>query len=169
MYNVTKEIQSLNNLCISSDEKEQRIQEFEQLNHSIAYTSTVLHFFWKEDIMVSYKRDERYTIVDMLCKLMLSRYFIIFHTIFVSLTAAIFGGMMGCAIGMSVAAACEIIYWLTLKPIVKWMMATRGNHLSPRQKCIFNISRIIIFLACIIFCGYQFYQVYVVFKTRSRF
>ena len=69
MYNVTKEIQNLNNLCISSDEKEQRIQEFEQLNHSIAYTCSVLHFFWKEDIMVSYKRDERYTIVDMLCKL----------------------------------------------------------------------------------------------------
>ena len=69
MYNVTKEIQKLNNLCISSDEKEQRIQEFEQLNHSIAYTCSVLHFFWKEDIMVSYKRDERYTIVDMLCKL----------------------------------------------------------------------------------------------------
>ena len=70
MYNVTKEIQSLNNLCISSDEKEQRIQEFKQLNHSIAYTSTVIHFFWKEDIMVSYKRDERYTIIDMLGKLL---------------------------------------------------------------------------------------------------
>ena len=69
MYNVSKEIHSLNNLCISSDEKEQRIRELEQLNHSIAYTSTVLHFFWNEDIMVSYKRDERYTIVDMLCKL----------------------------------------------------------------------------------------------------
>ena len=70
MYNVRKEIQNLNNLCISSEEKEQRIQEFEQLNHSIAYTSTVLHFFWKEDIMVSYKRDERYTIIDMLGKLL---------------------------------------------------------------------------------------------------
>ena len=69
MYNVTKEIQALDNLCISYNEKEQRIQEFEQLNHSIAYTSTLLHFFWKGDIMVSYKRDERYTIVDMLCKL----------------------------------------------------------------------------------------------------
>ena len=68
MYNVTKEIQNLHNLCISSEEKEQRIQELEQLNYSIAYTSTVLHFFWKEDMMVSYKRDERYTIVDMLCK-----------------------------------------------------------------------------------------------------
>ena len=70
MYNVSKEIQNLHNLCISSDEKEQRIREFEQLNHSIAYTSTVLHFFWKEDIMVSYKRDERYTIIDMLGKLL---------------------------------------------------------------------------------------------------
>ena len=69
MYNVSKEIQNLNNLCISSDEKEQRIREFEQLNQSIAYTSTVLHFFWKEEMMVSYKRDERYTIVDMLCRL----------------------------------------------------------------------------------------------------
>ena len=170
MYNVTKEIQNLNNLCISSDEKEQRIQEFEQLNHSIAYTSTVLHFFWKEDIMVSYKRDERYTIVDMLCKL-ISFCINKFHIFYLStyLIAAIFGGMMGCAIGMSVASACEIIYWITMKPVVKWMMATRGNHLSPRQKCIFNISRIIIFLACSIFCGYQFYQVYVAFITRTRF
>ena len=81
MYNVTKEIQKLNNLCISSEEKEQRIQEFEQMNHSIAYTSTVIHFFWKEDIMVSYKRDERYTIVDMLCKLMILN-FIIFKEYF---------------------------------------------------------------------------------------
>ena len=124
MYNVTKEIQKLNNLCISYEEKEQRIQEFEQLNHSIAYTSTVLNFFWKEDIMVSYKRDERYTIVDMLCKLILFMLCIFYvqgiFTQFFSI-AAIFGGMMGCAIGMSVAAACEIIYWITLKPIVKWI------------------------------------------------
>ena len=68
MYNVTKAIKNLDNLCISSDEKEQRIQEFEQLNHSIAYTCSVLHFFWKEDTMVSYVRDERYTIIDMLGK-----------------------------------------------------------------------------------------------------
>ena len=75
---------------------------------------------------------------------------------------------MGCAIGMSVAAACEIIYWLTLKPIVKWMMAKKGNNLSPRAIGIYNILRIIILLSCIIFCGYQFHQVYVVFKTRTR-
>ena len=69
MHNVVKEIQNLDNLCISSNEKEQRIQEFEQLNHSIAYTCSVLHFFWKDDIMISYKRDERYTIMDMLGEL----------------------------------------------------------------------------------------------------
>ena len=69
MYNVTKEIKNLDNLCISPNEKEQRIQEFEQLNHSIAYTCSVLHFFWKEDTMVSYQRDKRYTIGDMLGKL----------------------------------------------------------------------------------------------------
>ena len=68
MYNVTKEIKKLDNLCISYNEKKQRIQEFEQLNHSIAYTCSVLHFIWKADTMVSYKRDERYTIVDMLGK-----------------------------------------------------------------------------------------------------
>ena len=71
MYNVTKAMKNLDHLCISYEEKEQRLQEFEQLNHSIAYTSTILHFFWKEDIMVSYKRDERYTIIDMLGKLLL--------------------------------------------------------------------------------------------------
>ena len=71
MYNVKKEIQNLDSQCISSDQKEQQIQEFEQLNYSIAYTSTVLHFFWKDDIMVSYKRDEHVTIVHMLCKLIL--------------------------------------------------------------------------------------------------
>ena len=75
MYNATKEIQDVKNLCISSEEKEQRIQEFEQLNNSIAYTSTVLHFFWKEDIMVSYKRDERYTIIDMLGKLLVTYHY----------------------------------------------------------------------------------------------
>ena len=68
MYNVTKEIQNLDNLCISTDEKEQRIKELEQLNNSIAHTCSVLHFFWKEVTMVSYKREERYTIVEMLCK-----------------------------------------------------------------------------------------------------
>ena len=74
--------------------------------------------------------------------------------------------MMGCAIGMSVAAACEIIYWITLKPIVKWINATKGNYLSPRSKLVYKITRIIILLLWIIFCCSQFYQVYVAFQTR---
>ena len=87
-------------------------------------------------------------------------------TIFLNLIAAIFGGMMGCAIGMSVAAACEIIYWITLKPIVKWINATRGNHLSPRATMMYKITRNLILLSWIIFCIYQFYQVYIAFQTR---
>ena len=87
-------------------------------------------------------------------------------TIFLNLIAAIFGGMMGCAIGMSVAAACEIIYWITLKPIVKWINATKGNHLSPRATVIYKITRNLILLLWITFCANQFYQVYVTFQNR---
>ena len=73
---------------------------------------------------------------------------------------------MGCAIGMSVAAACEIIYWITLKPIVKWMNATRGNRLSPRAKSIYKVTKILILLSWGIYCVYQFYQVYLAFQDR---
>ena len=66
MYNVKKDIEHLDNMCIPYEEKEKRIKELEQLNHSIAYSSTKLHFFWNQDTMVSYVRDQRYTIVDML-------------------------------------------------------------------------------------------------------
>ena len=66
MYNVKKDIENLDNLCIPHEEKEKRIKEFEQLNNSIAYSSTVLHFFWNQDTMISYVRDQRYTIKDML-------------------------------------------------------------------------------------------------------
>ena len=87
-------------------------------------------------------------------------------TILLNLIAAIFGGMMGCAIGMSVAAACEIIYWITLKPIVKWINATKGNHLSPRAKSIYKLTRNLILLSWVIYCVYQFYQVYLEFQNR---
>ena len=86
--------------------------------------------------------------------------------IFLHLPAAIFGGMMGCAIGMSVAAACEIIYWITLKPIVKWMNAVKGNNLSPRAKSIYKLTRSLILLSWVIYCVYQFYQVYRAFQDR---
>ena len=90
-------------------------------------------------------------------------------TTLLNLIAAIFGGMMGCAIGMSVAAACELIYWITLKPFVKWMNATKGNHLSPRGKRIYKLTRNLILLSWMIYCVYQFYQVYLEFQARTRY
>ena len=68
MYNVKNQIEDLDDMCIHPDEKDKRIQELKQLNHSIAYSSTVLHFSWNIDTIISYKRDQRYTIEDMLCK-----------------------------------------------------------------------------------------------------
>ena len=68
MHNVKKQIENLDNKCIHPAKKEKMIQELKQLNHSIAYSSTVLHFSWNIDTIISYKRDQRYTIEDMLCK-----------------------------------------------------------------------------------------------------
>ena len=64
--NVEKEIVKLDALCISPEEKDIRIQELKQLNKSIAYSSTMIQFFWKQDTLISYVRDQYYTIVDML-------------------------------------------------------------------------------------------------------
>ena len=69
MDNVKKEITKLDAMCISSEEKEMRLEELKQLNKSIAYASTMIQFFWKEDTMVSYVREQHYTIVDMLGRL----------------------------------------------------------------------------------------------------
>ena len=72
--NVKKEIKELDGMCISPEEKEMRIEELKQLNKSIAYTSTMIQFFWKEDTMVSYVRDQHYTIVDMLGIIIANQY-----------------------------------------------------------------------------------------------
>ena len=68
MDNVKKEIKKLDAMCITPDEKETRIKELKQLNNSIAFASTMIQFFWKEETMVSYVRNQHYTIVDMLGK-----------------------------------------------------------------------------------------------------
>ena len=68
MDNVKKEIKTLDAMCITPDEKETRIKELKQLNNSIAFASTMIQFFWKEETMVSYVRNQHYTIVDMLGK-----------------------------------------------------------------------------------------------------
>ena len=66
--NVNQEIAKLNALCISPEEKRERIQELKQLYKSIAYSSTMIQFFWKDDTIISFVRDQHYTIVDMLGK-----------------------------------------------------------------------------------------------------
>ena len=73
---------------------------------------------------------------------------------------------MGCAIGMTVAAACEIIYWLTLKPLVKWMGAKKGNNLPPKYKYLYTSGFIIVLLSWIAYSTYQFYYVYLAYLNR---
>ena len=66
IFNLTKDIRTLDNICISHEEKEQRIKELKQLNHSIAYASSTLHFFWQHENMLSYKRDQVYDLWDLI-------------------------------------------------------------------------------------------------------
>ena len=61
---------------------------------------------------------------------------------------AIFGGMYGCAIGMSVAAAFEVVYWLTLKPLIKVLA-------SPKPKLRYLIPTYILVITGLVFvCNY---------------
>ena len=71
---------------------------------------------------------------------------------------------MGCAIGMSVAAACEIIYWLTLKPVAKLMA---NVTLTARAKYLYKKIFLIVFLSLFTFSFYHFRQVYLTFMSRS--
>ena len=71
---------------------------------------------------------------------------------------------MGCAIGMSVAAACEIIYWLTLKPVAKLLA---NVTLSARATYIYEKIFILVVLSLFTFTFYQFRNVYLTFMNRS--
>ena len=71
---------------------------------------------------------------------------------------------MGCAIGMSVAAACEIIYWLTLKPVAKLLA---NVTLTARAKYIYEKIFILVVLSLFTFTFYQFRNVYLTFISRS--
>ena len=82
------------------------------------------------------------------------------------LIAANFGGVMACAIGMSVAAACEIIYWLTLKPVAK-LMVYYSVKLTPRAKYIYEKIFLFILLSLFTFSFYQFRNVYLAFLSRT--
>ena len=71
---------------------------------------------------------------------------------------------MGCAIGMSVAAACEIIYWLTLKPVAKLLA---NVTLPASAKYIYEKIFLLLLLSLCTFTFYQFRIVYLTFITRS--
>ena len=66
LYNLFKEIERLDDLCISPEVKEQMVKELEQLMQSIAYSSNHAHFFWQHDTMVSHVREQVYDLWDMI-------------------------------------------------------------------------------------------------------
>lgn len=66
LYNLVKDIEGLNDLCISPEVKKQMVKELEQLMQSIAYSSSHLHFFWQHDTMISHVRDQVYGLWDMI-------------------------------------------------------------------------------------------------------
>ena len=71
---------------------------------------------------------------------------------------------MGYAIGMSVAAACEIIYWLTLKPIAKLMA---NVTLTTRAQYVFDNIFLLVLFSLFTFIFYQFRNVYLTFISRN--
>ena len=71
---------------------------------------------------------------------------------------------MGCAIGMSLAAACEIIYWLTLKPVAKLLV---NVTLTTRAKHLYNIFFFMMFFSLCTFSWYYFHLVYLAYMRRN--
>ena len=71
---------------------------------------------------------------------------------------------MGCAIGMSLAAACEIIYWLTLKPVAKLLASVTP---TARAKYIYKKIFLLLLISLLTFTFYQFLNVYLTFISRS--
>ena len=66
MDQLDRNITNIKSLCISPEEKKQRIKEVEQLRKNIIYHSNDLHFFWQHDTIVSHYRDQVYSLWDMI-------------------------------------------------------------------------------------------------------
>ena len=60
---------------------------------------------------------------------------------------------MGCAIGMSLVAAFEIIYWIIVKPFMKLI---DNQNPSPTQKRFSRLLYLFAFVAFIVFAWYRF-------------
>ena len=71
---------------------------------------------------------------------------------------------MACAIGISLAAACEIIYWMTLKPVAKLMV---NITLTGRANYVYDKFFSLVLLSLFTFTFYQFRNVYLTFLSRN--
>ena len=80
--------------------------------------------------------------------------------------SALFGGMMGCAIGMSLASVCELIYWIILKPVTK-LLISKNVTISAKWKPYYTSSFFVIFLIVVIFNFFQLSNVYTAYQNRS--
>ena len=65
---------------------------------------------------------------------------------------------------MSLAAACEIIYYLTLKPVAKLLA---NVSLPARAKYIFEKIFLLLLISLFTFTFYQFRNVYITYISRS--
>ena len=74
--------------------------------------------------------------------------------------------MYGCAMGVSVAAAIEIVYWIILKPFVKMM--DNGRPPSKGIKLIAYLLYWITFLFTVTYWVSQFYNVYKTYVKRQQ-
>ena len=78
-----------------------------------------------------------------------------------------FGGMMGCAIGMSLIAAFEILYWIIFKPIMK--LIDNSQNPSPTQKRFSRLLYLFAFVACIVFACYRFNLVHQLIQELNTY
>ena len=78
-----------------------------------------------------------------------------------------FGGMYGCAIGMSLMAAIEIFYWIFVKPFLKFL-SENTDYPSPTYRRFSRFLRIIAFLSCAVYAGYRFFLVVQMIKNPPK-
>jgi hypothetical protein len=75
-----------------------------------------------------------------------------------------FGGCYGCAIGFSITAAMEIVYWVFIKPFglpqTNCTNCTKHHYPSPAHKWISRFLRSSAIAALLIFSGYRFFLVF---------
>ena len=72
---------------------------------------------------------------------------------------------MGCAIGMSVASACELIYWIILKPVTK-LLIIKNVTIPEKWNHYYTRSFYVIFLIFVVFSYFQFRNVYTAYMDR---